>query len=96
MPADFDPSVKAMAMLRDNKQAASKEDVRHGYSPVGLDESPKFGNTDASPNNKDTGEQRISMEQYLKEPLDAYVSKNNNKVTVEFGKQRVTKRQVNQ
>ena len=53
IPIEFDPSIKAMAMLRENKQAASKEDIRRGYSPVGdFERSAKFGLTDASSQNQ--------------------------------------------
>ena len=34
-PAKFDPSIKAMEILMENKHAASKEDFDHNYSPVG-------------------------------------------------------------
>ena len=33
---ESDPSVKVLAMLKENnKHTASKENVRHGYSPIG-------------------------------------------------------------
>ena len=71
IPVVYDSKVTKLGDVREH--AASKEDVRRGYSPVGADQSP-------AP--QEVKEQKISMDRYLKQPLDAYVSLKDNKVKV--------------
>lgn len=82
IPVVYDQQVRTFGATRDGKHAASKEDVTRGYSPVGADQSPAH---------IEIKEQKVSMEKYLKQPLDAYVSKKDNRVKVQLTKQRLAK-----
>ena len=60
IPPKFDPSVKAMKILMENKHAASKEDLEHNYSPVGdMDKSLRVGDIESSPKNIQTDGPRV-------------------------------------